>query len=487
MEDYFGTNPMPQDFELFWETRMNEAEQVPLSFTLSPAGFPEYETVGFYELWFTGINGEKVYAKYLKPKTQAHIPLVLQFHGYPGASRSWLEQCSFCGMGFALVAMDCPGQGGFGQDVGGYMGSTVSGHLIAGLDGDPKDMYYVRLYQNIRILCRIVKQLEGINLNRVYINGASQGGGLGLGCAALNSDLIAKAAILYPFLSDFQKVFELDADVVAYEGLRYYSRWFDPEGTRLTETFTKLGYFDTQNFAHMVRCQVLFGTGLSDTICPPITQDAVYNKLNCKKRREFFPGFGHEEIQAFDDMLLSFFQEVPIACETLSFGDHLTARYLYPSGDGMIPTVLMFHDSGRPVRGWHHMSRFIALGYAVLALEEQSSTAIPALIDLALGLPRTGKLITWGEGFGGSLAIEAAAQFPKVVNGCAALNPFFTDASTLQCPFLLGTGMMGTLSPSANQKALFETAGCLKKHLTYPKYGHERIKAFEDAMLRFFA
>ena len=54
----------------------------------------------------------------------------------------------------ALIAMDCPGQAGYSEDVGGFLGTTVSGHIIAGLDGPPERMYYVRLHQNIRILCR---------------------------------------------------------------------------------------------------------------------------------------------------------------------------------------------------------------------------------------------------------------------------------------------------------------------------------------------
>ncbi len=43
-------------------------------------------------------------------------------------------------------------------------GTTVTGHIVAGLDGNPKDMYYVRLLQNICILCRIVRELDGIDL-----------------------------------------------------------------------------------------------------------------------------------------------------------------------------------------------------------------------------------------------------------------------------------------------------------------------------------
>lgn len=307
--DYRGVTPIPEDFDRFWALRMEEADRVPLSYTLAPAGIPAYDTCRFLDLWFKGMGGARLYAKYILPVREGPVPLVLQFHGYPGASRSWLEQCSFAGMGFALLAMDCPGQGGLGEDPGGFAGTTVSGHIVAGLDGPPEGMYYVRLHQNIRVLCRIVRELEGIDLSRVYINGASQGGGLGLACAALNPDLPRKAAILYPFLSDYQKVWELGADEIAYEGLRYYSRWFDPAGDRRKETFAKLGYIDTRSFAHLVRCEVLFGTGLSDSVCPPATQFAVYNNLTCEKKRFFFPDYAHEEIQAFDDLILSFFGE----------------------------------------------------------------------------------------------------------------------------------------------------------------------------------
>ncbi|MEG1925614.1 MAG: acetylxylan esterase, partial [Ruthenibacterium sp.] len=67
------------------------------------------------------------------------------------------------------------------------------------------------------------------------------------------------------------------------------------------------GYIDTLNFAHLVRAKTLFGTGLKDVWCLPITQYGVYNNLQCRKKHVVFPDFGHEEIQAFDDMLLSFF------------------------------------------------------------------------------------------------------------------------------------------------------------------------------------
>ena len=156
-------------------------------------------------------------------------------------------------------------------------------------------------------MCNVVRACGMFDLAHVFVNGASQGGGLGIACCALNQDLVARAAILYPFLSDFAAVMELGADMIAYEGLRYHARWLDPTGEREGEWLSKLAYVDTKNFAHLVQCPVLFGTGLADTVCPPQTQCAVYNELTCPKRRELYPGRGHEEIQDFDDLLIGFF------------------------------------------------------------------------------------------------------------------------------------------------------------------------------------
>ena len=230
-----GKNPIPADFDEFWAARIAEADAVPLDYEILPSDqIPELGSCTYYDLYFTGMGGARVYAKYAVPKVPGGgpVPLVLQFHGYPGCTRSWAEQSSWPGIGCAILSMDNPGQGGRSEDVGGFKGTTVSGHLIVGVDGGPENLYYVRLYQDQHILCRIVRELEGIDLSRVYVNGSSQGGGMGIACCALNSDLVNRASILYPFLSDFREVWELGADEIAYDGIRYYSRWFDADGER---------------------------------------------------------------------------------------------------------------------------------------------------------------------------------------------------------------------------------------------------------------
>ena len=48
------------------------------------------------------------------------------------------------------------------------------------------------------------------------------------------------------------------------------------------------------------------GTGLMDTICPPSTQFAAYNKIGAPKRMLVYPDFGHEWLPGFADQAFAF-------------------------------------------------------------------------------------------------------------------------------------------------------------------------------------
>jgi cephalosporin-C deacetylase len=48
---------------------------------------------------------------------------------------------------------------------------------------------------------------------------------------------------------------------------------------------------------------VLRGVGLMDTLCPPGTQFAAYNKITAEKSLAIFPDFGHENLPGFVDQV----------------------------------------------------------------------------------------------------------------------------------------------------------------------------------------
>ncbi len=302
---YEGTNPKPADHHDYWERGLAQMRALGTGYEKTPAAF-QAPGVDCYDLYYTGVGGARVYAKLLMPQHRDKCPALVRFHGYTGDSGDWTHHLVYAQAGFVVAAMDCRGQGGRSQDVGGVLGNTLYGQIIRGLDDPDADKLLTRaLFLDAAQLARIVMDLPQVDAQRVGASGGSQGGALTLACAALEPR-IARLAPMYPFMCDYQRVWNMDLAVGAYSELRDYFRWFDPQHKREQAIFTKLGYIDLQHLAHRIRGRTLMLVGLMDTICPPSTQFAAYNKINAPKRYELWPDFGHEGLPGADDMVFSF-------------------------------------------------------------------------------------------------------------------------------------------------------------------------------------
>src|SRR4051794_38282838 len=117
--EYTGRNPRPDDFDAYWERALAEmaATDPAPEFVPHPISAPFAEC---FDLFFTGVGGARVHAKYLRPKAPpAPHPAVLMFHGYSGSSGDWCDKLNYVGLGFSVAALDCRGQGGLSEDIGG--------------------------------------------------------------------------------------------------------------------------------------------------------------------------------------------------------------------------------------------------------------------------------------------------------------------------------------------------------------------------------
>ena len=158
-------------------------------------------------------------------------------------------------------------------------------------------------------LARIAGQLPNVDANRIGALGGSQGGGLTLACAALHP-AIRKAAPTYPFLCDFQRVWEMDLAKGAYEELATFFRRFDPRHEQIKLWFERLGYIDCQHLASRIQADVLMPIGLMDAICPPSTQMAAFNKITSRKELLVYPDFGHEHLPQASDIVFNFMADL---------------------------------------------------------------------------------------------------------------------------------------------------------------------------------
>lgn len=306
---YQGTNPRPADFDEFWDKALAEMNAVDPKVELVPAAF-QTPYAQCSHMYFTGVGGARVHAKLLQPKNASKPhPAVLMFHGYSGSSGDWVDKLGYVAMGYTVAALDCRGQGGLSEDNGNYQGWTLRGHIIRGLDDAPEKLYYRQMYLDTAQLAKIVMAMPDVDPQRVGAMGGSQGGGLTIACAALEPR-IQRAAPVFPFLSDYQRTWEIDQAKDAYAELKEYFRKFDPRHDRKTEIFTKLGYIDIQFLAPRIRGEIQMAVGFMDTVCPPSTQFAAYNKIPAKKSLLIYPDFGHEALPGNPDESFKFMAQL---------------------------------------------------------------------------------------------------------------------------------------------------------------------------------
>ncbi len=306
---YSGRNPRPADFDAYWSQALQEMGAVKPEVELRPAEF-HAPHVDCFDMYFTGVGGARIHVKFLQPKhlaTGTKRPAICMFHGYSGHAGDWTEKLAWAGAGYIVAAMDCRGQGGYSEDITPVRGTTHRGHIVRGLsDPDPRKLLFRSIYLDTAELAGILLAMPQVDATRVYAMGGSQGGGLTLACAALEPR-IAKAAPQYPFLCDYQRVWEMDLAKDAYVELQAFFRQQDPRHLREQEIFSRLGYIDCQHLAPRIKARTLMAIGLMDTICPPSTQFAAYNKMTCEKRTAIYPDFAHEVLPGWYDLVFDFF------------------------------------------------------------------------------------------------------------------------------------------------------------------------------------
>lgn len=308
LTSYSGTNPKPEDFEEYWNATLEEVDALPDQVNIQKADF-QVPGVQCYELVFQGIGEASVYAKFIRPE-KPHPdgnPGILHFHGYSISSPQWMELYRYAALGFYVVAMDCRGQGGRSEDSGATHRNTLQGHMVRGIFEDPKHLRFRAIFSDTYRLAKILATMPEVDETRLAAMGGSQGGGLSLACSALYPE-IAQVLISFPFLCDYQRVWELGlSEEGAYREIGELVRRADPRGERLDTLFHNLGYVDVAHLAPRIRATCLMGVGLADRICPPSTQFAAYNRLQGEKEYVLYPLHAHETLPGFEDLASGFY------------------------------------------------------------------------------------------------------------------------------------------------------------------------------------
>jgi cephalosporin-C deacetylase len=125
--------------------------------------------------------------------------------------------------------------------------------------------------------------------DKILVSGGSMGGFLSIATAAVDGR-VALCSAQNPILSDVNSL-DGEADWPVIDLKSYIA---SKPGLTYSKVMQNLNYFDTKNFATMLKCPTLLGMGLLDPIVPPNNAYIDYNNITAKKHIIIFRDLGHE-------------------------------------------------------------------------------------------------------------------------------------------------------------------------------------------------
>lgn len=287
----------PADLAQFWESTLAEARQAPLNATLERIDYP-VAGLDVNRVLYEGWHGARVCAWLLARSGARAQPTMVFYHGYGGSKGQIYDYLGWALQGYTVVAVDVRGQSGDSTDVEDYPSGHVTGWMTKGITS-PGTYYYRGVYVDcVRAIDFAVSRTE-VDATRIGVAGVSQGGGLSLAVAALDSRPKLSLPEV-PYLCHYRRALEITEQNPYQEIAVYCQRYPD----RVDTAFNTLSYFDNLNLADRISCPVLMTVGLRDAICPPSTIFAVYNRLEADKELRVYPYGGHESFPSHHEQKL---------------------------------------------------------------------------------------------------------------------------------------------------------------------------------------
>lgn len=287
LEAYRPELTKQEDHDVFWERTMKKAKEKALNASLHELDYP-IKQVRAFDLTYHGFDETPIQAYYIVPKQhQEKLPCLIFFHGYAGHKNSVSHYMKWLIQGYAVIAVDCRGQGRTG-DYSKYSSDEMGTWVTKGIL-DKDEYYYRKVYvDGVRAIDFACSRPE-IDPNRIAIMGASMGGGITLAVAALD-DRPKLAVADVPNMCDIGLAMKQKFD----GSLTVVEKFLHRHPEAIEQVYSTLTYFDNLNLCGNITCKTRISVGLLDLICPPMPTFGVYNRILALKSMEVYPFSGHD-------------------------------------------------------------------------------------------------------------------------------------------------------------------------------------------------
>lgn len=275
---------LPDDFDAFWETTLDEARKNPLSSTMELLPARCTEKVDVYQVSFQNIRpGSRTYGILCVPKAPGKYPALLRV---PGAGvRPYYGDVETASKGAITLEIGIHG-------IPVTMEPMVYDALGSGALHDypyqnyknRDNTYYKRVFVGALRAVDFLVSLPQYDGKTLGVTGSSQGGALSLVTAALDKRVTFYAAI-HPAMCDHRA----HTQNVAGGWPHYFYYFAEP----ITQQAQATDYYDMVNFARRITVPGWFSWGYNDDVCPPTSTYATYNSITAPKELHPYQETGH--------------------------------------------------------------------------------------------------------------------------------------------------------------------------------------------------
>ena len=291
------TVKMPEDFKEFWNKNVAKLKNVPLKPEMELVPEKCTKEVNVYHISYGNIGGSRMYGMLTMPAKEGKYPAILRFPGAGIGEKG--GDITHAAQGAIILEL---GIHGIPVNMQGNIYSDLTSGVLANYwmqNMENKDTYY---YNRVYLGCvkgvDFLLSLPQCNGN-IGTLGGSQGGALSIATSALDTRI--KAAVAYfPALCDMEGYIHNRAG-----GWPHTFKW---EANRTKENMETASYYDTSNFARILKTPIYYLYGYNDITCAPTTTRATYNVIKAEKQLIIGENIGHwtypEQINALWEWII---------------------------------------------------------------------------------------------------------------------------------------------------------------------------------------
>lgn len=277
-EKIYSNVNRPSDFDQFWDDAKRDLVNIDPKFRVTRRGDQSTRDVDVFLVEFQSLDYQTIRGWLSVPKDKGKYNVLYELPGYledmrPDSLRKDM----------AVFRLNVRGHGNSKDNTN----ADFNTYNIINLNDKYRYIYrgaYMDALRGLEFIYR--NEQMKLDIKKVIVKGQGQGAAMAAVVASMDARPVG-CILETPVYTDMRTLFVLaETQYATPWPVKNFQAYISNPRNRLNKEglFRNWDYFDPVNFASNIRCKVLFGHNLKNTVCPPQAAIALYNQIRIDNR-----------------------------------------------------------------------------------------------------------------------------------------------------------------------------------------------------------